>query len=546
MFSEHERATDGLTRRRYLTLAAAGGTALGIASSSGTVSADGHSNEDVTIRSDEAADPVDIAATVYRPAGATASDPVPMILHSHGWSGSRTASDGAFRTELDADFGILSFDQRGHGESGGQAHIQEPDREGRDVIAVLDYVAGLDWVARSATDLPIPTEANPMVFAMGGSYGGAYQLVGAFTETRETGYTRFDALAPQITWFGLTESLAPENVPRSTWLGALYAVGSSMVPRYIHESFAYSVTTGLWPNGDSVGEPDLERKLRDNGPAGFLDEGVRIDVPVLFGQGLSDNLFNFNQAWKNFEQGLTEAARANSAVVGYNGGHALPNAFPPGTISYTNPSGPTNDFASARLRFFKHVRDGTGDARDVVGARYRLATASGSRAVSVEHVDDRTPIGGGVDLQVTGDGDGGLAIDSINDGIAATTTGAGAPLHLPLAEGPVTVAGVPDLSATVTSENVYQRLFAALSVGETPATAQVLQNNVMPLHEPEPVDGVDRTIELPGVAADVREGETLFLTLSATSDMFPLHGSTRTPGVMLLEDLTVGVPLVDD
>ena len=535
---------DGVTRRRYLTLAAVSSAALGVSGS--TAIASGHSRENVTIQSDEAVAPIDIAATVYRPAGASSDDPVPMILHSHGWSGTRTSSAGAFQTELDAGFGVLSFDQRGHGESGGQAHVQEPDREGKDVIAVLDYVAGPDWVARShPKGLPIPKKENPTVFAMGGSYGGGYQLVGAFTETRDEGYTRFDALAPEITWFDLSESLAPEAVPRSTWLAALYAAGSSMVPQYIHESFAYSSMTGLWPNGDSLGEPDLDGKFHDNAPAGFVDDGLRLDVPVLFGQGLSDNLFNFNQAWQNLERGLTDEAQAKSAVVGYNGGHALPNAFPPGTVSYTNPAGPTNDFGSARLQFFEHIRDGTGDARDVVGAPYLLATADGSRAVAVEDVADRTELVGGVSLTVTGDGEGGLQIESQSGGTVATTTGVGAPVHLPLNDGELTVAGVPTLSATVTTAGVYQRLFAALSVGESPATAQVIQNNVLPLHEPDPVTGVERTIELPGVTVDIPTGQTLFLTLVGTSDMFPIHGSIRTPGTVVLEDLTVGVPLTD-
>lgn len=534
---------DGVTRRRYLTLAAVSSAALGV---SGSAATSGHSREDVTIRSDEAVVPIDIAATVYRPAGVSPDDPVPIILHSHGWSGTRTSSAGAFQMELDAGFGVLSFDQRGHGESDGQAHVQEPDREGTDVIALLDYVAGLDWVARSQPKgLPIPKKDNPTVFATGGSYGGGYQLVGAFTETRNEGYTRFDALAPEITWFDLTESLAPEGVPRSTWLAALYAVGSSMVPQYVHESFAYSSTTGLWPNGDSLVEPDLDGKFYDNAPTGFVDHGVQLDVPVLFGQGLPDNLFNFNQAWQNFERGLTDEARAESAVVGYNGGHALPNAFPPGMVSYTNPAGPTNDFGSARLRFFEHIRDGTGDARDVVGAPYLLATADGSRTVAVEDVADRTAMAGGVSLAVSGDGDGGLQVENQSGGTVAMTTGVGAPVHLPLATGELTVAGVPTLSTTVTTAGVYQRLFAALSVGESPATAQVIQNNLLPLHEPDPVTGVERTIQLPGVAADVPAGQTLFLTLAGTSDMFPVHGSIRTPGMVLLEDLTVGVPLTD-
>ena len=243
---------DGPTRRTYLRLTAASGAALAAGTAPGAA-AEIHSRRDVTIRSDEATDPIDIAATIHRPAGASAEDPVPMILHSHGWGGSRNSSEGAFRSELDAGFGVLSFDQRGHGESGGRAHVQEPCREGRDVIAVLDFVADLEWVARSPPrGRPIAKPDNPTVFAMGRSYGGAYQLVGALTETCLEGYTRFDALAPQITWYDLPESLAPDGVVRTTWVSALYASGAGMVPRHVHE--------GLARRG-SVGERSEERRV---------------------------------------------------------------------------------------------------------------------------------------------------------------------------------------------------------------------------------------------------------------------------------------------
>ena len=60
---------------------------------------------------------------------------MPMVLHSHGWGGSRTTDPGAFAYLTDAGFGVLSFDQRGFGESGGKAHIENPDVEGKDVQA---------------------------------------------------------------------------------------------------------------------------------------------------------------------------------------------------------------------------------------------------------------------------------------------------------------------------------------------------------------------------------------------------------------------------
>jgi pimeloyl-ACP methyl ester carboxylesterase len=589
-----------------LSSAAAGGAVLG----SGPVAARaGHENDDETI---ESHDGTEIAATVYRPAGATADEPVPMILHSHGWSGSRTSSDGAFQTELDRGFGVLSFDQRGHGESGGQAWVQNPELEGRDVIEVLDYVESLEWVASSKGG------PGPMVFAMGGSYGGGYQLVGALTETWLTGETRFDALAPEITWFNLSESLGPQGVTRSAWVAALYAAGASNVPQHIHEAFVYGSTTGQWPGGEYPAAPDQDARFYRNGPSGFagtdlergvypgeedfsdefVEEEIQLDVPVLFGQGLSDNLFNLNQAWHNFEDALTDRARERSAVIGYNGGHALPNVLPPGEpfaaaagtgqgVCLAESLGGEGDFAELRLRFFEQVRDrpetvvsenGRG-ARELTGSAYSLTTVDGNTCLRRDSLEPTETLAAGVDLALSNDGEGNLAVRSVDGaegrtvrtgdgfpgeydpglvaefseaaaeeadvegGTFATTTGAGTPVHLELAAGALSVAGVPQLSADVTTLGVEQRVFFALSRGESPATARVIQNNMMPLREPEPVTGAAREIELPGVAAEVAEGQSLYLTVSAVSDMSFGHGSARTPGVVALEDLTVGVPV---
>src|SRR5687768_11869100 len=65
--------------------------------------------------------PVDICYTIYRPDSASAGSPVPLIFHSHGWGGSRTNNATAFGSWLSDGFGVLSFDQRGFGQSGGKA-----------------------------------------------------------------------------------------------------------------------------------------------------------------------------------------------------------------------------------------------------------------------------------------------------------------------------------------------------------------------------------------------------------------------------------------
>jgi len=290
--------------------------------------------------------PVNICYSLHRPAGASADAPVPVVLHSHGWGGSRSTSASSFTKWLDAGFGVLSFDQRGFGQSGGKAHVEDPAFEGQDVKAVVDHVATLDWGAQDGKD-------DPVLGAMGGSYGGGYQFVGAFTELQETGRTRFDALAPEITWYSLNESLAPQEVVRTTWVSALYAAGAQAHTATVHAGFAEGAATGNWPQ-------TMDDFFVDNGPAFHVANGRQLDLPTLFRQGASDNLFPLDQALKNFQHALTDKARRKSMVVGYNGGHALPNALPRGYASGSDACSSTlgaEDFTELTQKFFaEHLR----------------------------------------------------------------------------------------------------------------------------------------------------------------------------------------------
>src|SRR6476659_8913808 len=81
--------------------------------------------------------PVKICYTIFKPAGASRTHPVPFLMHSHGWGGARTTDPAAFQKFLDAGYGVLSFDQRGFGESGGYAHVENPSLEGRDNLRLI-------------------------------------------------------------------------------------------------------------------------------------------------------------------------------------------------------------------------------------------------------------------------------------------------------------------------------------------------------------------------------------------------------------------------
>ncbi|QIK75790.1 alpha/beta hydrolase family protein [Nocardioides piscis] len=463
--------------------------------------------------------PVDICFTVFRPEGASSTAPVPMVMSSHGWGGSRTTDPASFDYLLEAGFGVLSFDQRGFGESGGQAHIENPDVEGKDVQLVVDHIASLDWVEKTAPN-------DPVLGAIGGSYGGGYQFVGAFTELRDSGTTRFDALVPEITWNSLTESLFPQGVPRTEWATALTAaaVPSDALPPAIHTGFAEAAATGDVPQS-------LHDFLDKNGPAWHVAQGRKLDIPVLFGQGATDNLFPLAEGLRNFATALTEKARARSIFVGYNGGHTLPAVFPAGTNGTGAPSASSSEdacspalgspsFADLGLRFLQQNLQGEKSGLTGFG-RHHLTTAAG-RCVSVKSVAPSV-------------------VQPISDVI--TTVGAGAPQAYPIAQGPLTVAGSPTLDATMSTVGVDNRAFVALAVGTSAADARIVQNNMLPIRQVGTVLGKRRTgMELPSVAVDVPAGQTLFLTVSPISDMSAGFGS-RVVGAMTLRDARVNLPL---
>lgn len=466
---------------------------------------------------------VRICFTLFRPAGATRRHRVPMVLHSHGWGGSRTTAATAadtwvVRDLLKAGYGVLSFDQRGWGESGGHAHVESPRVEGHDVRRLVDLISRLRWVQQDG-------RRDPRLGAVGGSYGGGYQFLAAFEELRTRGKPVLDALAPEITWHDLSQSLAPEGVVRTEWALALSAASlpaDALEPR-VYKALAEGAATGRWPDGSIPGTEDMVSFFRENGPRWHVRNGRRLDIPVLFGQGTTDTLFTLQQGLANWRHALTGKARKKSIFVGYNGGHTLPAILPAGVDVTSDPCSKKlagGGFERLTVRFFdEHLRDRRRTLRGY--GRLHLATPGG-QCVTTRSV---------------------AATRTYDAGTVATTTAAGVPVATALVRGPVTVAGTPYLTGKVTALGVENRAFYGLAIGTSPADARLVQNNVLPLREPSPVIGVARRVALPSLAVRVPKGQTLYLLASAISDTFATMGS-RTPGVVTIEDTRVHLPVV--
>jgi len=136
----------------------------------------------------------------------------PTILEGPGWSMSG-ATDTSSPTDptlgvvglaplLKAGYNVLTWDPRGFGASGGTAQVDSPDAEGRDVQALIDYVA-----RQPEAQLDGPND--PRVGMVGGSYGGGIQLVTAAIDRR------VDAMVPDIAWNSLYTALYKDDTVKS-------------------------------------------------------------------------------------------------------------------------------------------------------------------------------------------------------------------------------------------------------------------------------------------------------------------------------------------
>ncbi len=461
--------------------------------------------------------PVKICYSIFKPASATAAHPAPMLMHSHGWAGMK-ATKKEISAFTDAGYGVLSFDQRGFGDSGGYAHVENPNLEGVDVRKLVTLISKLPWVQQDGP-------GDPRLGAVGGSYGGGYQFVGAFEELRLHGKPIFDALAPQITWNDLEGSLSPAGVVRTEWALALTAAApiSNALPPKIYKALVEGAILGTFPDGSEPGTVDLVSFFEKNGPAWHVEHGRKLDIPVLFGQGTTDGLFPLEQGLTNWRTAITDRARKNSIFVGYNGGHVLPAVLPTGVNVTSDPCSKalgSKSFEQLSIRFFDEQLRGRD--RNLTGYnRIHLGT-TGKDCVTVS-----SP----------------RATRAMDLGTVGNLTAASVPIPVEIAAGPITVAGTPYLTGAVTALGLQNRMFLGLGVGTSPLDAHLVQNNVLPLNQPAPAQSLQRRVALPSVSVKVPKGQSLFLMVSPFSDTFVGMGS-RVPGAILIDNTVVHLPVV--
>lgn len=462
-----------------------------------------------------------IATTVFKPAGASPEDPVPMVLHSHGWAGNRTwAPTGVIGDLLDEGYGVVSIDMRGHGASAGQARVHSMDHEIVDVQRVIDHVSTLAWVQQEPP-------GDPVLGAMGGSYGGAYQLLTAAVDAR------LDALAPEITWHDLPQALVPNGAVKSGWIHALYAAGKAQARLHedIDEAWSQAVATNTVPE-------EILARFERSSPASYP---AAIDVPTLLIQGVPDTLFNLNHAVANLEQ--IRATGADARLVTHLSGHLLN----PGVLAeneslqelpFPQPGdrgSPCGDVDEVRLAWFdEHLKGDTGAAEAI--ANVSMALDDGETCLGFEAWP---PVASPTSVSVTGP-------------VVLPQGPAGGPVDLALFEDhedALSLVGIPQANLTVTAGAANTIYLSLVKTGPSSAGAGedrvVIDSQVVPIRFQGPTEGEELSLDLGGVASEIPPGDGLYLRLSNWNEQYATNAE-RVPGAVTITGIEVHLPILDD
>src|SRR5829696_1791793 len=285
------------------------------------------SARDVTITS---FDGTKIAAHWFPGKGVDTGSPAPTILEGPGWSASGdTNSEGGgdagavfgvpgISTFIDHGYNVLTWDPRGFGQSGGTVEIDDPRYEGRDVQALIDWVAtqpeaqldqsctarqrkrGAKKRKRKKRVTCATSRDDPTIGMAGASYGGGIQLVSAALDKR------IDAIAPTIAWHSLLTSLFQDGNIKFGWGSLLIGLGvegalpgglnSPATAAGRHDPHFYSILANGLATGTTT--PDDLAWMAAHGPGDLVE---KVHIPTLIMQGTVDTLFPLDEAVTNYD-----------------------------------------------------------------------------------------------------------------------------------------------------------------------------------------------------------------------------------------------------
>lgn len=485
-----------------------------------------------------------------------------LILQGHGYAGSRTTGVGAFSQYTSNGFAVISIDQRGSPDSGGTVRVMDPDFEGEDLVAIVDWAEQyLDWLKYR--------NGNLLLGGIGGSYGGMFQ----YLLLNKDPDRRLDAIVPEIAPHDLTYSLNPGGVVKSYWALLLAAAGDTQTQfgqnEYIRATLVEGGASGTFPEAAIpffayhsmryFCENPLDLQVSDRGDTSSytfdplfqlvpLSAGGEYTVftpspravpkvDALLWQGPRDDLFNMNEAWRNYE--CLKQAGGDVRLLTYSAGHHLlsPNIglVEMGLASQSLPTesecGPINKEAAA-LHWFNEKLNGLGDADEIITTGQDICfSLDVGDAVALPEM----PVGGEeFPIELPGGLPPVVTIENPIPVIVPLTTAG---------EGGEVIAGIPTAQITISRGDAAlddfcveemdpilrlgacdSTIFLGLGVIKTgeliPVVPELIEEQVMP------VRGIgSHEVEMVGVAERISAGDQLVLLIYGLNDAFVVSSS---------------------
>lgn len=311
-----------------------------------------------------------IDADLYKPHSASRTAPVPAILTTNGFGGSKADQAGLGTAFAKRGYAVLSYTGLGFPDSGCKISLDDPGVDGVAATSLVSFLGGAGQAAYTssqvggvtggagslAVDFTVLDNArthDPRLGMIGGSYGGQIQFATAAVDSR------VDTLVPLITWNDLRYSLAPNNTSFTSgvtyagsnpgtekigWAGLFFGVGildglqgaaidptrNVGCPNFVLEACTAKATL------DTLGYPTAATTaLTDRvSVAHYID---KVKVPTFLIQGENDTLFNLQEAVATYTSLKARKVPVSMAWQswGHSGGTGAHSGAAPGELDLT-------------------------------------------------------------------------------------------------------------------------------------------------------------------------------------------------------------------
>lgn len=257
-----------------------------------------------------------LKATVFQPELAP-GETAPVIISTHGFGafrmprpvsiyGTMIITGKASLAAWHNKYWVVSYDQRGFGDSDGDVQLMDPAFEVKDASSVVDWIE--QYLPRISKD----SNGGTAIGMIGESYGGGVQLLTSIHDDR------IDTIVPITTWYDLSSSLAPNDQVKIIWGRMLFSFGGINsgfdFPKAFEKPYLELLKGRI--------TPEAKQELAIRSPAHYCDNGQYPQASMLLLQGFRDSIFTINQGMSNQECGLKGGNDAR--LIAIQDGHILP------------------------------------------------------------------------------------------------------------------------------------------------------------------------------------------------------------------------------